>query len=231
MRSVSESLPGGKARPTPHADRSWVLAPGIGAQAVKNFPKTTESAPSVRVTSSQVAAFAALVRPFERAIYLVALAFVNHPEGAMEVAQESVFRAFRSNAKVSHAEQLKSWLITIVIDEARFFLREREQVDCDDVTMDDEPENLGIAPCPVTQWGPIPDSATSLQKTRDTLNAALGRLARKFRVVLFLRDVLGFTTTETSTVLGVSEDTVRTRLARARLAMCCDLTQVTVPTA
>jgi RNA polymerase sigma-70 factor, ECF subfamily len=236
MQVFSGSLPGGNTRlidPRPKVERPRVSALGTRPQVAGNFRPKAESKAPARAADSQIAAFAALVRPFERAIYLVGLAFVYNPEEAVDVAQETVFRAFRSIAELTHAQQFRSWLIGIGVSEARTFLREIEHQDCDDVFVEDETDKLEFAPGPLSNWESIPADAMGQRHTRDTLSEALGRLPRKLRVVLFLRDVLSLTTTETAKLIGVSEQTIRTRLARARFAMCGDLGQPSnsIPTA
>ncbi len=189
-------------------------------QLSRNIDVAIESELSALVVGSQVASYAALVRPFERTIYLVALAFVNNAEEAVEIAQETVFRAFRSLATLGQAEQFKTWLIRIASSEARAFLRGRKQINCDDVIMDEEADDFEYTPHPLTQWDPRPIDVIKQKQTRDALREALEGLPRKDRVILFLRDVLRLTTTESAKVLGVSEQTIRKRLARARFELC-----------
>jgi RNA polymerase sigma-70 factor (ECF subfamily) len=193
--------------------------PGDDTHPIESAAKPCRS----QAISTQITTFTELIRPFERAIYLAALAFVYDPDEALELAQESVFQAFKSLPDVATAGKLKSWLIEIVIDKANAFLRERNQVGCEENAADDELNILDFMPGTLEERGPIPGSAVCLQQTRDNLSAALGRLSLKFRVVLFLRDVLGFTTTETAQRLGVSEETVRKRLACARFGVCAAL--------
>ena len=54
---------------------------------------------------------------------------------------------------------------------------------------------------------------------RDVLERAVGELPEIYRSVVLLRDVEELSTQETSQILDVTEDTVRTRLHRARLAL------------
>ena len=89
-------------------------------------------------TLDGVAAFAALIRPFERAIYLAALALVNEPEEALEIAQETVVRAFKSAAKMCPLQQFKMWMIATAIEQARAFLRDKKRINIDEVFADDE---------------------------------------------------------------------------------------------
>jgi DNA-directed RNA polymerase specialized sigma24 family protein len=182
MRSSSASFPSGN---TPligsaaRAGRSCVVSPEPRGQIAENFTHAPESAPSIRVTDKRISAFAQLVRPFERAIYLAALAFVYDPDEAVEVAQESVLHAFRSLPDATTAEQLRSWLIDIVIDRARAFLRERKQVDCDEIAIEDEPDILDLACCPLAQLVPISGNAMSPQEKREILSKTLGMATSK----------------------------------------------------
>ena len=48
------------------------------------------------------------------------------------------------------------------------------------------------------------------------LESAVGALPESFRSVFMLRDVEGLSTGETAECLGINEDTVKTRLFRAR---------------
>jgi RNA polymerase sigma-70 factor, ECF subfamily len=158
-----------------------------------------------------VAAFVALIRPFERAIYLAALALVNEPEEALQIAQESIVRAFNSAAKMCPSHQIKTWLIALAIEQARAFLRDQKHIDIDEMFADDE-----VSECEL--WC---DSRSHPQAlSTDALAKAVSRLPRKDRLVLFLRDVLLLTTTEAAAIIGISERTVRLRLARARFGLC-----------
>ena len=127
----------------------------------------------------------------------------------MEVARETVFRAFMSIDRLTHAEQFRSWLIGIALNEATAFLRGRKYVECDDVSVEDETDVPEFAPSPLSNWEAIPPDAMKQQQMRHTLSEVLRRLPRKLRVVLFLRDVLRLTTTETAKIdWSVSEETI-----------------------
>ena len=49
------------------------------------------------------------------------------------------------------------------------------------------------------------------------IDAAIQTLAHKYRLVFTLRDIEGFSTQETADILGISTQSVKTRLHRARL--------------
>jgi RNA polymerase sigma-70 factor, ECF subfamily len=199
----TEPLFGAKAR----KGQSWPLA--TRAQVAWNVaPAGSVSTP--QAVGTELDAFMALVRPFERAIYLVALAFVSNSEEALEIAQETVVQAFRSLSNISESEQLTTWLTGIVLREARTFLRDRKRTNCDDVFMGDGEDGV--------EFGSRQQKLTS-----GSIFEAMKELPRRDRVVLFLRDVLHLTTTESENLLGVSGKTIRIRLARARFELCGNL--------
>jgi len=67
------------------------------------------------------------------------------------------------------------------------------------------------------ELGKDPEQLVEHTRLRRRLNEALARLPPTFRVVVFLREMEGLSTREASAVLGVSEDSVKARLHRARL--------------
>jgi RNA polymerase sigma-70 factor, ECF subfamily len=180
--------------------------------------------PSARAVEDQISAFATLVRPFERAIYLVALAFTSEAEDAVEVAQAAVARAFGSFSSLRQFEQLQSWLIGIAVNEATAFLR-RKHMDCDDIFLV-ESDHLDDISYSFTQVGCIAGTATL--EMRGTVSEALKALPLKYRVVAMLRDVLHLATSDTAKILSVPAETVRARLARARFGLLMSLAQATV---
>src|SRR6266568_2580487 len=172
-------------------------------------------------TAHEVAAFASLIRPFQRAIYLAALAIVSNPEEALEIAQDTAVQAFKSAANIDAVRHFKTWLIGIAVDEARAFLRDRKRISIDDVFSEDELE-LGVcdfrnASFSRTQW-----------LSADAIANAVWRIPRKDRLVLFLRDVLLLTNAEAACIIGITETAVRVRLARARFELCGRLMSVSV---
>jgi RNA polymerase sigma-70 factor (ECF subfamily) len=66
---------------------------------------------------------------------------------------------------------------------------------------------------------PDPEQALLAKETAGLLEAAVTALPETFRQVFMLRDVEGLSTLETADCLGLNEDTVKTRLHRARRHM------------
>jgi RNA polymerase sigma-70 factor (ECF subfamily) len=68
-------------------------------------------------------------------------------------------------------------------------------------------------------WRPIPSELLEEDDVRQAVEDAINSLSPMFREVLTLRDMQNLSIKETSTVLGISEGAVKTRLHRARLLL------------
>jgi RNA polymerase sigma-70 factor (ECF subfamily) len=71
----------------------------------------------------------------------------------------------------------------------------------------------------IADWSALPETQLLRSELRDVLQQAISELPEIYKSVLLLRDVEELSTEETAQVLDVSEDVVKTRLHRARLAV------------
>jgi RNA polymerase sigma-70 factor (ECF subfamily) len=67
--------------------------------------------------------------------------------------------------------------------------------------------------------GRDPEQLAGNAALRRRLGKALRTLPASYRVIVFLREMEGLSTREVAEVLGISEDNVKARLHRARLAL------------
>lgn len=197
-------------------------AAGHRLSAVAKMAPKLDTDPLVRSDARQADVFKASVRPFERAVYLIALAFVNNPSEAEEVAKQTMIRAFRSLEAFKHEEEFRAWLIRIALGEARAFSRDRKETTNDDLPKEEGADCEYEVPS-LSEWNPIPLTAMKQKEARDIVTEAVRRLPQKCRVTLLMRDVLYLTTMEAAILLGVPQETIRTRLASARYKLCCGL--------
>jgi RNA polymerase sigma-70 factor (ECF subfamily) len=164
-------------------------------------------------------AFYSLVRPCERAVYVAAMAVLNNPADAEEVAQEAVLKALSHLAGFRGEAKFGTWLVQITINEARLKLRKDRRhlyESVDEQRTDDEGEYF---PKDFADWREIPSEALQRTELQDALRRAIASLPLKYREVFILRDVQNRSTEETAEILGITEGNVKTRLLRARLQM------------
>ena len=179
----------------------------------------TESQLIRRVCEGDREAFYTLVRPCERAVYVVAMSILNNSADAEEVAQEAVLKAFSNLARFRGEAKFSTWLIQITINEARLKLRKDRRhlyESVDEQRTDEEGEYF---PKDFADWREIPAEALQRTELRQALKRAIAGLSLKYREVFILRDIQDLSTEETAEILGISQGNVKTRLLRARLQM------------
>lgn len=120
---------------------------------------------------------------------------------AEDLVQETFLRAWRSFDSLQNDQAAKAWLFTILRREnARLYERYRpELVDIEDQTLADLPRNE-------------PDSAVG----REELHRAMSALEPEYRDPLLLQVIGGFSGKEIGEILNLNNNTVMTRLFRAR---------------
>jgi RNA polymerase sigma-70 factor, ECF subfamily len=120
---------------------------------------------------------------------------------AEDVVQEAMLRAWRSRASLTETESAKPWLLTIVRREhARLYERKRlPTVPVDELVGSESPEL----------------AAAEEQETLD-LRRAIFDLEDDYREPLVLQVLMGLSTEEIATQLGLTQAAVLTRLFRAR---------------
>lgn len=173
-----------------------------------------------RVLAGDTDAFYDLVRPHERTLFMTAWGILRNEGDAEDIAQDAVLKAFLNLKHFRCEATFKTWLVQIVINEALARRRRdaRRREESLDAPAEDDPA-LDYIPRDVADWREIPSETLARRELRHALAAALQRLDEKYRSVLILRDIEGFSIEETAAILGISQANVKVRLLRARLQM------------
>ena len=169
------------------------------------------------------AAFAAVVRRYNRRLYRAARAIVRDDGEAEDILQEAYVSAFRHLAGFRGDAALSTWLTRIVVNEALACVRrQKSNLSLENV------EGSGFKPrvalFPMTP-PPDPEKAAAKAEIRRLLEVAIDELPAVLRVVFVMRDVDGLSVEETAQVLGIRPETVKTRLHRARRQLRAALEQ------
>lgn len=155
------------------------------------------------------AAFAEIVRHFQRPIYRIAWGLTRSPSDADDLAQETFVRAYQAIGRFRAGEPLYPWLSRIAVNLAYSLFRRRRR----------RPET-SIEPLVEAgrQWAadddPLENAARSERHAR--LAAAFDELSPEHQAVLTLRVVEDLSYEEIAQALGVPPGTVMSRLSRAR---------------
>jgi RNA polymerase sigma-70 factor (ECF subfamily) len=155
------------------------------------------------------AAFTAIVRHYQRAIYGLAYGLTRSHEDADDLAQETFLRAWQAIDRFRVGEPLYPWLARIATNQAFSLFRRRKR----------RPET-SIEPMLEAgrQWGleDDPSDHAAREEMHARLNAAFEALSDDHRAILVLRVIQGLSYEEIARALDVPPGTVMSRLSRAR---------------
>lgn len=147
------------------------------------------------------ARYAALCEPLRPDLVRFAFWLARDRALAEDVVQEAMLRAWKALDSLDDDARAKQWMLTIVRREhARTWERKRLEVTDIDALVEAEADVLATED----------DAAVS------EMREALFRLEEDYREPLVLQVMLGYTTDEIATEMGLSRGAVLTRLFRAR---------------
>ena len=171
-----------------------------------------------RICNGESSLFAKLVKPYERRVYVTALALLRNDADAQDVAQEAILKAFANLRQFRGESKFSTWLIQITVNEARM-RRRKQHAELFEPIVELKDEEGAYTPRDFADWREIPSEALERSEIRVLLAKALASLAQKYREVFLLRDVEHMSIDETARLLNISIASVKTRLLRARLML------------
>jgi RNA polymerase sigma-70 factor, ECF subfamily len=164
-----------------------------------------------RARDGDARAFEQLVRRHQRATYAVALRILGNPADAEEVTQDGFVAAWRQLPQFRSDARFSTWLYRIVVNHALSELRRRARRPDMSVKL----VNLDATDRPVA-LGTDPYQRSEANAFLTDLRTALADLPTDLRVCWLLRELENCSYEEVATITGVSRDTARGRIYRAR---------------
>jgi len=166
-------------------------------------------------------AFGELVEQTSPKIYALGLRMLANEQDAEDMLQETYLKAYKALPNFEKRSSISTWLFRIAVNEALMLLRKRKST-ANMVEIEKDEEN-DETPLEIIDWCCLPEQEMLSAETRTILNEAAEKLSPALRLVFQLRDVDGFSITDTAEILSISEDAVKTRLARARMKLRAEL--------
>jgi RNA polymerase sigma-70 factor (ECF subfamily) len=154
----------------------------------------------------------------KRPLYQTALRVLGNPEDAEDAVQDGLLSAYRNLPRFEGRSQFSTWLTRIVINAA--LMRRRSRSARPAISLDEPPRDHELPAVErFTDHGPTPEQVYQRRELHEMIRENLDELSPLLRTAFVLREVQGFSTGEAAEKLGVTENTLKARLWRARQQM------------
>lgn len=145
-------------------------------------------------------AFDRLMRNELQRMYRIAISMLQNEEDAADAIQETVLKCWQKIGQLKQEAYFRTWLTRILINQCKDVLKSRKRyVSLDDFEVSDFPELVQEDSYFTNEWKEV-----------------LEGLKEKYRIVMELYYVDGFSTKEIAEMLHITDMSVRSRLSRGR---------------
>lgn len=182
--------------------------------------------------NGDMSALEELVKRYERKLFRIVRNVMHNSKDAEDVVQSAFLKAYQNLKQFQENAKFSTWLIRIAWNESFMAMRKKRSMREQSLDGDFTPEADGIdraprslIPIEVTDWVPDPESLYGAAEFREILTSCFNRLSPALKIVFLLRDVEGCSISETSGILNLTANAVKSRLARARFQLREDLSQ------
>ena len=187
--------------------------------ARKKSHKVTDEELIARFQQGDVQAFDTLVRRYKDQLLNYVYRFVGNRTDAEDIVQETFLRVFKNKHYYKEIAKFSTWVYTIAGNLAKTELRRRKRRKIFSVSnFVNEERDYDI---PDVEKNPEREVDGTIKD--DIIQKAIEKLPPKFKEVILLRDVQGFSYEEISQILNIPLGTVKSRVNRGRLKLQEDL--------
>ncbi|MBR4099144.1 MAG: sigma-70 family RNA polymerase sigma factor [Clostridium sp.] len=177
----------------------------------------TESELVARAKAGDQDAFRQLIEDNEKRVYTLCLRMCGDGEDARDLAQEAFLSAWRGLPSFKGDSSFSTWVYRLASNSCIDFLRKRKrrQTAAPTASLDD-PDTPWMEPSDPQQ---DPQRQLERQELRYAVRQGLSQLPEQHRQILVMREISGLSYQEIGQVLDLPPGTVKSRIARARLAL------------
>ena len=168
-------------------------------------------------------AFAELLRRYQSHVDRVLYHLAPDWQDRADLAQEVWIRVYRNIKRLNEPVKFRGWLSRIATNLFYDELRKRKRVSSP-LSLD-APRSMddGEMDWEIAGDNPSPEEELTTQEFYDQLKKAIADLPEVFRTTIVLREIEGMPYEEIAEITGVSLGTVKSRIARARQRLQCQL--------
>ena len=197
--------------------------PSYKQELVRILERENETELARRLIAGEPDALDRFVDYFRARIFHYSFLMCGHREDAEEVAQETLIKVFESADQLREPDKVKSWVFRIAKNACLTKRRKSIFAPSRELSLDElmpsqhrDGDRVRIE---IADWSSLPDGKVLRSEMKELLEKTIRELPEAYRSVVLLRDMEELSIQETAHILDVSEDVVKTRLHRARLAI------------
>jgi RNA polymerase sigma-70 factor, ECF subfamily len=192
-------------------------------QIVQSAPVVSGDAELVRRALARNAdALRQIMQRYNRRLYRIARGILRNSADAEDAVQDAYVAAFTHLASYRGKSTLTTWLSRIVMNEALGRLR-RRQPTVGLAELEPAQNEAEIIQFPLSTPNDDPERTMAQRQILQLVEQATDNLPDAYRLVFVARVIEEMSVEETSELLGIKPETVKTRLHRARQLVRCHL--------
>jgi len=181
-----------------------------------------------RIAAGEKQLFHELIRPVERAVFVMMFMLLRSEADAEDAAQECFIKVYRNLQSFRGDAKFSTWVLSIARNEGLAWLRKRASRPEEplDPIVDEGADRGDYTPALLTDWREVPLEALERKELGQSIQRAITSLPPIYQDVVQLRDVEQLDVNETAGILGITAGAVKVRLHRARAMLQKELVPI-----
>ena len=167
-----------------------------------------------RAQSGDLMAFELLIRRHERQVLGLCYHMLGNLEDAKDAAQDVFLKLHQQLNRFDYEREFTPWLLTVVMNQCRDRMRARRPFE----PLDD---------LPLADVAKDPEALARFSEQWALLKEAIASLPARERAALEMRELEELTSAEVALRLGVTEETVRSQVSKAKVKLKAFMRNVT----
>jgi len=160
-------------------------------------------------------AFEKLILANQKNVYNLALRITGSEEDALDISQDAFFKAFRQLDSFRGESRFSVWLYRLTYNLCIDFLRKKPRAGVIPITYKDEDDEMRDLEIPDLRN--LPEDRLTRKELRETIAGSINELSPLHKEIFVMREITDMSYSEIADTLRISEGTVKSRLARARI--------------
>ena len=169
-----------------------------------------------RVLDGDANAFEEIVLANQKNVYNLALKMTKNEDDAMDISQEAFIKAYRQLDIFRGESKFSVWLYRLTYNLCIDFLRKKSKAQVVSLSayQDDSGDSFERE---LPDLRALPEDSLTRKEMRNEIAQSIEKLGQSHREIIVMREINDMSYTDIAQTLGISEGTVKSRIARARL--------------